>query len=227
MASFIKHVLDSFKNQQVECGDSVTNKSPQARKVLNVGGNSKDILIPEQYDGWEHVLLDIDANGNPDIVCDARELTDLSQAQFDSIYCSHNLEHYYAHDVKKVLAGFFHVLKDDGFVYIRVPDMGEVMKIVARRDLDIEDFLYESPSGPIAVIDIIYGYRKEIERSGHDFYAHKTGFTQKSLLTTLHTAGFPIVFINCGQLEILAIAFKNTPSNYATALLSLNRNINQ
>ena len=30
------------------------------RKVLNVGGNSKDIQIPDQYSDWNHVLLDID-----------------------------------------------------------------------------------------------------------------------------------------------------------------------
>jgi hypothetical protein len=47
------------------------------RKVLNVGGNSKEIALPPQYNGWQHVLLDIDPRGNPDIVCDARNLTSL------------------------------------------------------------------------------------------------------------------------------------------------------
>jgi len=30
------------------------------KKVLNVGGGSKNIPIPPLYSGWEHVLLDID-----------------------------------------------------------------------------------------------------------------------------------------------------------------------
>lgn len=210
MPSFIKYAIDSFKKQ-----------STPERTVLNVGGNSKDIPIPEQYEGWGHVLLDIDAKGNPDVVCDARNLNDLPQATYDSVYCSHNLEHYYQHDVKKVLAGFLHVLKDDGFAYIRVPDMGVVMQTVVQRGMDIGDFLYQSPSGPIAVIDVIYGYGKEIERSGNDFYAHKTGFTQKSLMTVLHDAGFPIVFIHTGELEVLAVAFKSEPSDYAAALFKL------
>lgn len=221
MSGFIKHVINSFKKQTMESDGPVAEKFPKERKVLNVGGNSKNIPIPEQYDGWEHVLLDIDAKGNPDVVCDARELTDLPQADYDSVYCSHNLEHYYRHDVEKVLAGFLHVLKDDGFAYIRVPDMGELMQIVIQRGLDIDDFLYQSPIGPIAVIDVIYGYRKEIEMSGNDFYAHKTGFTQKSLMAILINAGFPIVFIHAGELEILAIAFKSKPSDYATALFKL------
>ena len=29
-------------------------------RVLNVGGGSKEIPIPEHYEGWEHVLLDLD-----------------------------------------------------------------------------------------------------------------------------------------------------------------------
>lgn len=191
------------------------------KKVLNVGGNNKKIPLPPQYAGWEHVLLDIDPRGSPDIVCDARKLASLPGTVFDSIYCSHNLEHYYRHDVDKVLAGFAHVLKEDGFVHIRVPDMGELFQTVVKNNLDIDDFLYQSPSGPITVRDVIYGYGPEIERSGNDFYAHKTGFTQKSLFLTLQTAGFPWVYSGIGNLEITAFAFKNEPGEYAEKLLKL------
>lgn len=37
-------------------------------KVLNVGGNSKDIALPALYEGWEQILLDVDPQGKPDIV---------------------------------------------------------------------------------------------------------------------------------------------------------------
>jgi SAM-dependent methyltransferase len=191
------------------------------RKVLNVGGNSKAIPLPSQYEGWDHVLLDIDPKGNPDVVCDARELMSLADALYDSVYCSHNLEHYYYHDVAKVLAGFIHVLKADGFVFIRVPDMNELMRTVVEKNLDIDDVLYQCPSGPIMVRDVIYGWGVEIERSGCDFFAHKTGFTEKSLDSALKTAGFPWVFTGAGNLEVFAFAFKNKPSEYATKFLNL------
>lgn len=220
MFSILSNVIKSLGKPTQGGDDPVMKKLPQERKVLNVGGNSKNIQIPVQYDGWEHILLDIDPEGCPDVVCDARELTDLPLAHYDSVYCSHNLEHYYRHDVEKVLAGFLHVLKDDGFAFIRVPDMGELMRIVVQRGLDIDDFLYQSSSGPITVIDVIYGFGKEIERSGNDFYAHKTGFTQKSLMATLHNVGFPVVFIRVGELEISAIAFKSKPSDYAATLFN-------
>jgi SAM-dependent methyltransferase len=191
------------------------------RRVLNVGGNSKDIPLPPEYAGWEHVLLDIDPKGNPDIVCDSRELSNLPGSTFDSVYCSHNLEHYYRHDALKVLAGFVHVLKADGFACIRVPDMGEVMRTVVSKNLDIDDLLYQSPMGPITVRDVIYGHGAEIERSGNDFFAHKTGFTQKSLISILNTSGFSWVISAVADLEVMALAFTNEPSEYAKKLFNL------
>lgn len=191
------------------------------RKVLNVGGNSKDIPLPPNYQGWENVLLDIDPRGKPDVVCDARELTRLAGGVYDAVYCSHNLEHYYRHDVPKVLAGFRHVLKDEGFTHIRVPDMGEVMRQAVQKSLDIDDVLYQSPAGPITVRDVFYGFGVEIERSGNDFFAHKTGFTQKSLVRMLGSCGFPFVYSTTGNLEVVALAFKQTPGEFARALFGL------
>ncbi len=191
------------------------------KRVLNVGGNSKRIALPAPYAGYEHLLLDIDPAGNPDIVADARELSALAPAQFDAVYCSHNLEHYYRHEVPRVLAGFQHVLKADGFAQIRVPDLQAVMGAAVQRNLDLEDVLYTSPAGPITVLDVIYGYGVEIERSGHDFYAHKTGFTQNSLLKALRLAGFTHLYCGTGNLELNALAFKQSPDAETRRLFGL------
>jgi hypothetical protein len=213
----------SKKNNSEEIGrrGNRIDAATRVRKVLNVGGNTKDIPIPGIYSGWQHDLLDVDPRGNPDVCCDARSLTQLPGAQYDAVYCSHNLEHYYQHDVVKVLAGFLHVLKDGGFIQVAVPDMAELMKRVVEGGLDIEDQLYVSAAGPIHVIDVIYGYRLEIERSGNEFFAHKTGFTLKSLVARLSASGFSSIITEKGELEISAIAFKNEPSQYAIELLHL------
>lgn len=191
------------------------------KQVLNVGGNSKAIPLPVHYTGFEHILLDIDPKGEPDIVSDARQLTDLKGGQFDAVYCSHNLEHYYRHDVPLVLDGFLHVLKTGGFAQIRVPDIAEVMRLSVERDLDIDDVLYESPAGPIMVLDVIYGYSVQIERSGEDFFAHKTGFTEKSLLAALKRCGFTKTYTMVGSLEVNAFAFKGSPDLETRLLLKL------
>ena len=193
------------------------------KKVLNVGGNSKAIALPPVFEGWEHVLLDIDPAGQPDVVCDARELSSLPAATYDCVYCSHNLEHYYRHDVKRVLAGFRHVLKPDGFTFVRVPDIGEVMQLAVERDLDIDDVLYHTEVGnmDITVQDVIYGFGAEIEHSGNDFFAHKTGFTTKSLTKALQSAGFPHVYLGTVALEIHGFGMFQPPDAATRAMLNL------
>ncbi len=193
------------------------------KTVLNVGGSSKAIALPPQYAGFEHVLLDINPRGSPDIVCDARKLTTLAAARFDAVYCSHNLEHYYRHDVRRVLAGFLHVLKDGGFAHIRVPDIQRVMQVAVERDLDLDDVLYQSRAGPIMVLDVLYGYSVEIERSGQDYFSHKTGFSQKSLVKALQDAGFSKTYsaIDANIFEVHAVAFKSRPDPEVLALFDL------
>ena len=181
------------------------------KRLLNVGGSSKSIQLPPEYTGFEHVLLDIDPQGAPDILLDGRQLGELAAAQFDAIYCSHNLEHYFRHDVPKVLGGFFHVLKPGGFAQIRVPDLTELMRRVVQGKIDLEETLYVSPAGPIAPIDVIYGFGRQIETSGVDFFAHKTGFSSQSLARAVERVGFAPNFSRVADLEIILIAFKGTP----------------
>jgi SAM-dependent methyltransferase len=191
--------------------------------VLNVGGNSKAIPIPPHYAGWQHLLLDIDASSDADLVCDARELRGLGAAQFDAVYCSHNLEHYYRHEVPGVLAGFLRVLKETGFAEIRVPDLPAVFRKMLDDGLDLEDALYQAPVGPIRVLDVIYGWSPEIERSGNDFFAHKTGFSAKSLSERLLAAGFGEVW-NAppfAPYEVRAIAFKGASAPPQRRLLGI------
>jgi predicted SAM-dependent methyltransferase len=190
------------------------------KSVLNVGGGSKNTPIPDYFTGFRHDLLDIDPRGAPDIVCDARELTRLAAGGYDAVYCSHNLEHYYRHDGLKVLRGFLHVLNDTGFAEIRVPDIAKVVAVLHEKQLDLDDVLYESPAGPIRAHDIVYGLQTEIEQSGQDFYAHKTGFTPKSLTAFLLDAGFHKIFLAVDPfLAVHALAFKGEPTAEQRALL--------
>jgi hypothetical protein len=184
------------------------------KRFLNVGGNNKGIPLALEYRGWEHVMLDIDPRSNADLICDARQLATLAPSAFDSVYCSQNLEHYHRHEGLQVLKGFRHILKDDGFAFIIVPDMQAVMKIVVERELDIDDVLYRTRSGmSILVRDVIYGYGREIEASGNDFFAHKTGFTTRSLQQFLEEAGFAqVIARRKGWLDVMAFAFKQPPS---------------
>jgi SAM-dependent methyltransferase len=193
-----------------------------APRFLNVGGGSKEVPVPAHYTGWEHLLLDVNPGGGADIVLDARRLEELPAAQFDAVYCAHNLEHYYAHEVPLVLAGFAHVLRPGGFVELRVPDIEAVMRDALRRGLDLEDALYASPAGPITVHDVLYGFGAEIAR-GNAYYAHRTGFSDRSLRRVLAHCGYQGIFAlpPAGGFELRVAAFRGAPGAAQRALLKL------
>ena len=179
-------------------------------KVLNVGGGTAREL-PAIYKGWEQHLLDIDAAVNPDICCDAKDMRKLKAAQYDAIYCSHNLEHFYRHDVPLVLGGFMHVLKSTGFAHIAVPDIMAVMESVVRGNMDVEDTWYTVPGSAISFHDVMYGWNKPMA-TGNLYYSHKCGFSEKSLGKALRAEGFKSIHIAKDGMNLHAFAFKAKPT---------------
>lgn len=180
-------------------------------KFLDVGG-SVGSMVPKHFEGWDRSILDIDPAVHPDICMDAREMLSLEPAQFDAVLCAHNLEHYYAHDVPKVLAGMKHVTKLDGLIDVRVPDLGWAMRQMRDRHLELTDTIGISSAGPLTALDMIYGYQIEIERSGQDFFAHKTGFTHATLKRALEAAGLVKVQTGAAAGELRAVGFLSEPS---------------
>jgi SAM-dependent methyltransferase len=174
-------------------------------RVLNVGGNTKAIALPARYEGWDHVLLDIAAGPDVDIVCDARAMAfTLSPCIYDACYCAHNLEHYHAHEIPLVLAGMAFALKPGGEVHIVVPNVGQLICEMVEHKIDLDDVLYMCPAGEITPLDVLFGWGREIEGSGEPFFAHKTGFTARRLHRCLETAGFKDVKVvaNLDRLEL-------------------------
>ena len=187
--------------------------------VLNVGGGASREL-PRQYKGWDQDLLDIDPAVKPDILCDAKDMRKITK-KYDAVFCSHNLEHFYKHEVPQVLGGFVHVLKADGFAHISVPNLNELMQHFVRSGLDIDDAVYEcGPNTSISYHDILYGWGKAM-LDGNQYYAHKCGFTHKSLGKALSKAGFKKVLVAEDGLNLHAYAFKQNPTSAQKRQLGL------
>jgi SAM-dependent methyltransferase len=156
-------------------------------KVLDVGGCRKAKLpFPE---GYEHILLDIVDGEGVDIVADARDMLRLTPKDFDCLWVSHALEHFTSVELPLVLAGFKHVLKDDGLVVITVPDVKKLMQIMLSRDHDLLDTAYMAGEMVVTYADIIYG-SEAILRAGHPFFKHHYGFSVKSLTQIMAANGF-------------------------------------
>ena len=82
------------------------------------------------------------------------------------------------------------MLSPDGFVVITCPDLQSVCALVA--DDKLTEPAYTSPAGPITPLDSLFGHRPPMAR-GNLSMAHRCGFTQKVLTSTLLAAGFAAV----------------------------------
>jgi predicted SAM-dependent methyltransferase len=139
---------------------------------------------------WEELRFDIDESVKPNLIGTMIDMKAVQSGSVDALFSSHNIEHLYAHEVPIALNEFLRVLNDDGFCVITCPDLKSVAQLVAEDKL-LEP-AYQSPAGPIAPLDILYGFRASMAR-GNLYMAHRCGFTQKVLHGTLAAAGFKSV----------------------------------
>ena len=147
------------------------------RRYLHVGcgpARHEDTPFAKEPGVWAETRLDIDKLAQPHILGHMTDMKAAASGEYDALYSSHSVEHLYPHEVPVALAEFRRVLKPDGFALITCPDLQSVCALVAQGNLD--GTAYQSPGGPIAPIDIIFGYRKAMA-AGNLFMAHRTGFT--------------------------------------------------
>lgn len=159
-------------------------------RFLHVGcGSARQESTSFGYDTneWQEVRLDIDPGSQPDIISSLTDMSAVPSASFDGLYSSHSIEHVYPHEVPVALGEFRRVLKADGFAVITCPDLQSVCALVAQDKLT--DVAYESPAGPITPLDIMYGHVESLA-AGNLFMAHRTGFTERTFVAALKTAGF-------------------------------------
>jgi len=159
-------------------------------QLLHVGcgrNTSADLPAPFNQPPWQEIRLDIDPGVQPDIVASITDMAPIGDATMHALWSSHNLEHLYPHQVPAALAEFARVLMPDGFAVITVPDLERVAAAIAQGRLTAP--AYVSPAGPVAPIDMLYGFRPSLAE-GHLHMAHRTGFTSDSLGAALREAGF-------------------------------------
>jgi len=141
-------------------------------------------------DAWTEVRFDINPDAKPDIVGTMLDMASVKTASMDAIFSSHNIEHLYPHEVPVALNEFKRVLNPEGYVVLTCPDLQSVCQSIAEGKLT--EPLYQSPAGPIAAIDILFGHRASLQR-GDLYMAHRCGFTENVLSATFQQAGFGAV----------------------------------
>ena len=183
------------------------------KTLLHVGCGPEDKSDIKGFDNddWKEIRLDIDEGVNPDIVGTLTDMKLVETGSVDAVYSAYNIDHIYAHEVPIALTEFYRVLKDDGFVVIKCPDLQSVCEAIVQDKL--LDTLYVSPIGPIAAIDIMFGNRQEISE-GNEFMEKKVGFTYSVLDGSFFEAGFETRFGGRSQnaWELMLVAFKQKKS---------------
>lgn len=158
--------------------------------VLHAGcgpARRRDLPPGFQTLAWREVRYDIDPEATPDIQGSITDMAAVASGSIDALYNSHVIEHLYPHEVPVALAEFRRVLKPEGFVVLACPDLQSIAEQVATGKL-LEP-AYQSGAGPIAAIDMLYGFRPSLA-AGNLFMAHRTGFTAASIAAQFGAAGF-------------------------------------
>jgi SAM-dependent methyltransferase len=170
------------------------------KSVLNAGSGPANsnrlhpVFAPEK---WTEVRLDVDPRTRPDLLGSFADMRGaVGDARFDALFCSHAIEHLYAHEVTPAFAEFLRVLKPNGFALVTCPDLAAIASHLL--DHGAESIAYQSPAGPIRPIDMLFGHSQSIA-DGRLSMAHKTGFTAQRLARTALAAGFGEVRVIEGQ----------------------------
>ena len=160
------------------------------KRFLHVGcGADSQSQTPfaSELAAWRETRMDLDPAVRPHILGSITDMSAVANEDFDAVYSSHNIEHIYFTEVPQALKEFRRVLKPSGFALVTCPDLQSVCALIAEGHLTHTAYL--SPAGPIAPMDIVFGFRPDIA-AGKLHMAHKCGFTQATLTEVLQDAGF-------------------------------------
>jgi SAM-dependent methyltransferase len=190
---------------------ALTAYEPEGRRrVLHVGcGHAAPHRLHALFRdriAWEEVRLDIDPTVKPDIVCSTVDMSDeVASASIDAIWTSHTVEHLHHHEAARAFREFRRVLRPDGFLLIRCPDVDAVVRCFL--DNGLEHVAYHSPAGPITPLDMLFGHRPSIN-AGNLFMSHHTAFNDERMGSMLLEAGFEEVRTRGADgYDLWAIAF--------------------
>jgi ubiquinone/menaquinone biosynthesis C-methylase UbiE len=176
------------------------------KTVLHVGcGSKKTKALHWSFKDWHEITVDVDERCQPDIVASITSMPQVETESVDAVFAAHVLEHVAFHEIPLALSEFQRVLRHDGDLLLQLPDLQQACAAVAEGRP--EQYLYQSPGGPIAPLDIIFGHRWSVAHIGPAM-AHRSGFTQRSLQDALYRADFEEIKVWVEGFDLWATAQK-------------------
>lgn len=154
---------------------------------------------------------------------DIAPLAAVREASFDAAWVIHTLEYLYAHQVPQFFQNLRRILKKDGLLFVTAPDAQKAAESGYR--FGLEKQLYQTGLGPVAAIDLIYGFRPGLA-SDPVHHAHHTGFSPGSLGTRIREAGFADIKVQRDGYKLWAAAYVRHPMPERNEVEILGPNIN-
>lgn len=139
------------------------------------------------------INIDIRTDIKTDLVCDVSRLDSFKSFSVDFILASDILEHFGWREIDDVLKEWFRVLKPEGQLYIKTPDL----------ERWCADLIFKRKSADEIIIFLFGG-------QDYEENTHKSIFTKKILSEKLYSVGFQGVRVSDAQqyalnMEITAI----------------------
>jgi len=119
-----------------------------------------------------YINIDCNKDVHPDRLLNIEDI-EFSKESIEEVYFSNVLEHLTLNDAIKILNKIFNWLKPKGKLFIAVPDMKKICKLISKGKRDKILFNW------------IYG-----EGGNRDSFNHRWGYTEKTLKTILEKIGF-------------------------------------
>ena len=142
--------------------------SPTPERRLHIGGQVRK-------DGWE--VLNAVAGPAVDHLGEAQDLSRFPDACFEEIYASHCLEHLdFRGEIEAALREWHRVLVPGGRIFVSVPDLSALARLILRPGLTVNDRL--------SIMKMVFGAHVD----AYDY--HKVGFDFELLCYFLEDAGF-------------------------------------
>lgn len=175
------------------------------KTLLHVGCGPRGRPVPDTFDGYDELRMDIDAAVDPDVVGTITAI-DLPDGSVDGVFASHVLEHVEQWDVHQALCEVRRVLRPGGVALIVVPDLERIAQEIIDHPGLIEMKTLAAPFG-VAPLDMLFGYQPDVF-VGQEYMRHRTAFTQLTLAGHIKAAGFSGGAVNAYDWQLFAKAVK-------------------
>jgi SAM-dependent methyltransferase len=179
------------------------------KAVLFVGSNNPRLgsRLDKRFQNseWRMFHLDNTEETRPEIISSYTSLESVGDGVFDAVCITDLAQRLFVYEAMQMFRAAKRVLKEDGFIFISVPDVYVVAEHIIKAGL--EGAMYTTVDKiPIRPYDYLYGLTSAAENDPR--FNHKSGYVALSLGRKLAEAGFADIKVKRDKNRLYSEAYK-------------------